>query len=194
MAESAALTSPASAPRAAVGAPLDLDLSAPAPMQGEVWAAGRGRTRSTPAPDLPLPYEPAVVAVSKPAALQPLVMPADAGRPAFDPDSTLHFQAKMTKAPEWFCSFLAGNTREKRRLRDELAHMKGAWPLLMKQRNGGKWTPEEKVELQGMVKSASSVSPYLFIWAVPGSMLLLPFLAWFLDRQRKKALKRLSQR
>jgi len=27
---------------------------------------------------------------------------------------------------------------------------------------------------------------YLFIWAIPGSMVLLPFLAWFLDRQRKK--------
>jgi hypothetical protein len=36
------------------------------------------------------------------------------------------------------------------------------------------------------VRSASSVSPYLFIWAIPGSMLLLPFLAWFLDRQRKR--------
>jgi hypothetical protein len=37
-----------------------------------------------------------------------------------------------------------------------------------------------------MIRSASSVSPYLFIWALPGSMLLLPFLAWYLDRQRKK--------
>ena len=80
---------------------------------------------------------------------------------------------------------MASNTREKRRFRDELAHMKGTWPLLMKQRNGGTWTPEDKVQLKAMVRSASSVSPYLFIWAVPGSMLLLPFLAWFLDRKRK---------
>lgn len=105
--------------------------------------------------------------------------------PAFDSSSTTHFQAKLTKAPVWFCSFLASNSREKRRFRDELAHMKGAWPLLMKQRNGGTWTPEDKVRLKAMVRSASSVSPYLFIWAVPGSMLLLPFLAWFLDRHRK---------
>ena len=101
-------------------------------------------------------------------------------------DTTMYFQAKMKNAPEWFCSFVASNSREKRRFRDELVQIKGAWPLLMKQRNGGKWTPEEKVELKTMVRSASSVSPYLFIWAIPGSMLLLPFLAWFLDKQRKR--------
>jgi hypothetical protein len=103
----------------------------------------------------------------------------------FDGNSTAMFQAKMKRAPVWFCSFLAGNSREKLRLRDELALMKGAWPLLMKQRNGGKWTPEEKSQLKAMIRSASSVSPYLFIWALPGSVVLLPFLAWYLDRQRK---------
>ncbi len=105
--------------------------------------------------------------------------------PAFDADSTVHFQAKMSKAPEWFCSMVASNTREKRRFSSELVHMRGAWPLLMKQRNGGKWTPDEKTKLKTMVRSASNVSPYLFIWAIPGSMLLLPFLAWFLDKRRK---------
>ena len=110
--------------------------------------------------------------------------------PAFDADSTLHFQAKMSKAPEWFCSMVASNSREKRRFSSELVHMRGAWPLLMKQRNGGKWTPEEKTKLKLMVRSASNVSPYLFIWAIPGSMLLLPFLAWFLDMRRKSKAKR----
>lgn len=104
----------------------------------------------------------------------------------FDPDSTAHFQTKMSRAPVWFVSIVASNHREKHRFREELAHIKGAWPLLMKQRKGGTWTPEDKVQLKAMVRSASSVSPYLFIWAVPGSMVLLPFLAWFLDRQRKR--------
>lgn len=121
--------------------------------------------------------------------------PADAdkqpegGLPAvkgFNADETMHFQTRMPKAPEWFCSFLASNKRETRRFRDELAHIKGAWPLLMKERRGGKWTDDDKVRLQGMVRSASSVSPYLAIWAIPGSMALLPFLAWYLDRQRKR--------
>jgi hypothetical protein len=35
------------------------------------------------------------------------------------------------------------------------------------------------------MRSASSVSPYLIIWVVPGSMLILPFLAWFIDHKRK---------
>jgi len=94
----------------------------------------------------------------------------------------------MTKAPEWFCSMLAGNTREKRRLGDELATMKGAWPLLMKQRDGGKWSRADKERLRQMLNSASSVSPYLFVWAIPGSVILLPFLAWYMDkRHRRKA-------
>ena len=105
--------------------------------------------------------------------------------PDFDPGKTHSYQVKMKRAPAWFCSMLAGNHREQRRFRDELATMRGAWPLLMKQRWGrGKWTPEEKERLKGMVRSASSVSPYLFVWAIPGSMLLLPFLAWYLDRRR----------
>ena len=109
--------------------------------------------------------------------------PVDTG---FDPTTTKHFQVKMRRAPAWFCSFLAGNSREQRRFRDELARIRGAWPLLMKQRRGGKWSPEDKQQLKAMVRSASSVSPYLFIWALPGSVLLLPFLAWFLDTRRKQ--------
>ena len=123
--------------------------------------------------------------------LQPdIVLPPDPHAPEgsakFDGSSTTVFQARMKRAPVWFCSFLAGNSRERLRLRDELARIKGGWPLLMKQRNGGTWTPDDKARLKAMVRSASSVSPYLFIWALPGSVVLLPLLAWFLDRQRKQ--------
>ena len=126
--------------------------------------------------DVPVPPDAAAVPVS-PA--EPLV-------PAVDADLALQRQAKRSKAPEWFSAMVASNSREKRRFASELVHMRGAWPLLMKQRNGGKWTAEEKTKLKMMVRAASNVSPYLFIWAVPGSMLLLPFLAWFLDKQRRK--------
>ncbi len=136
-------------------------------------------------PDIVLPDEPVLTAPPVTASQSVAAQP-DTKVPAFDGDSTMHFQAKMSKAPEWFCSFMASNHREKRRFRDELVHMKGAWPLLMKQRNGGTWTPDDKVKLKTMVRSASSVSPYLFIWAIPGSMILLPFLAWFLDKNRKR--------
>ena len=138
--------------------------------------------------DIVLPDQP--VGVSAAAVPAPGAAPLAPLAPAFDADSTMHFQAKMSKAPEWFCSMVASNTREKRRFSSELVHMRGAWPLLMKQRNGGKWTPEEKATLKTMVRSASNVSPYLFIWAIPGSMLLLPFLAWFLDKRRKQKARR----
>jgi hypothetical protein len=104
---------------------------------------------------------------------------------SFDAGSTTQFQAKMKNAPQWFCSMLAGNTREKRRLGDEFAKIKGAWPLLMKQRQGGKWSRDDKERLRQMLHSASSVSPYLFVWAIPGSVILLPFLAWYLDKRHK---------
>ena len=104
----------------------------------------------------------------------------------FDPDSTLAFQRRMERAPEWFCSFLAGNSREKSRLRREMATMKGSVVWLVQQRRQGTWSAEERAHLRDVMRSASSVSPYLFIWVIPGSMLLLPFMAWFLDKQRKR--------
>lgn len=112
--------------------------------------------------------------------------------PRFDPDSTQTFQARMPRAPVWVSSLVAGNSREKNRLRLELGQIKGALPLVMKQRNGGTWTSEERQRLRQMLRSISSVSPYLLIWAVPGSMLILPFLAWHLDTRRKRRSRAVS--
>ena len=105
----------------------------------------------------------------------------------FDPNSTTAFQRRMERAPEWFCSFLAGNTREKSRLRSEMATMKGSVVWLIRQRKQGAWTAVERDHLRDVMRSASSVSPYLFIWVVPGSLVLLPFLAWFMDRRRRRS-------
>ena len=113
--------------------------------------------------------------------------PDNAGEPAkFDPHNTQTFQAKMPAAPAWFSSMVAGNNREKTRLRLEIEQIKGAVQLLMKQRNGGKWTPDDKHEIKNILRSVSSVSPYLLIWVLPGSVLILPFLAWHLDTRRKR--------
>ncbi len=108
-----------------------------------------------------------------------------AAPPAFDPDKTLSYQSRMARAPKWFGSFLASNSREKNRMRHELGKIKGAIPLLMKPRNGSKWTAQDRQELKMMLRAASAVYPYLIIWALPGSILLLPFLAWHLDARRK---------
>lgn len=113
---------------------------------------------------------------------QPLASDA---APAFDPDKTASYQSRMKRAPRWFGSFLASNSREKNRMRQELGKIKGAIPLLMKPRNGAKWTAQDRQELRHMLRAASAVYPYLIIWALPGSIILLPFLAWHLDARRK---------
>ena len=89
------------------------------------------------------------------------------------------------RTPEWFSAFLAGNSREKTRLKRELATMRGSVVWLVRQRRQGNWTAHEREHLRGFMRTASSVSPYLLIWVIPGSMLLLPFLAWFIDHRRK---------
>lgn len=123
----------------------------------------------------------------KPGLSTAPVTPVDTKAPAvFDPNQTVSYQARLRRAPRWFSSFLASNSREKNRLHRELSTIKGALPLLMKQRNGEKWTQQERAELVRMLRSASAVSPYLFLMALPGSTLLLPFLAWHLDARRKK--------
>lgn len=104
-----------------------------------------------------------------------------------DADSNQHFQTRMPRAPVWVSAMAAGTNREKNRMQGELTHIRGALRLLMKQRSGrGKWTDAERGQLKQMLRSFSSVSPYLLIWAVPGSMLILPFLAWHLDTRRKR--------
>ncbi|MEO7937578.1 MAG: hypothetical protein ABIR55_03060, partial [Burkholderiaceae bacterium] len=121
----------------------------------------------------------------KHAADAPPKAPAPEPEPAvYDPDSTQTFQTRMPRAPVWVSSMAAGNSREKNRLRGELGEIKNALRLLMKQRNGGTWTVDERQQLKQMLRSLTSVSPYLLIWVVPGSMLILPFLAWHLDTRR----------
>ena len=66
--------------------------------------------------------------------------------------------------------------------------MRGLMPLLMKNRNGGAWTPAEKAELLGQLRTLSRISPYLLFLLLPGSALLLPVYAWWLDHRREPRL------
>lgn len=79
-------------------------------------------------------------------------------------------------------------TSQKRQARDlvtEMARMRGLMPLLMKHRNGGTWSPEEKAELLMQLRILSRVSPTLLLLLLPGSAVLLPVYAWWLDRRRQ---------
>lgn len=92
----------------------------------------------------------------------------------------------MSYTSAWLNSVRDSNLRERDRLRMELSHMRGALPLLMKPRNGERWSESDKRELRGLLRSASRVSPYLVVLALPGSVMLLPLLAWRLDVRRRR--------
>ena len=67
----------------------------------------------------------------------------------------------------------------------DILRMRKLMPLLMKNRNGGRWTAEEKCELIAQMRALSRVSPYLLFLLLPGSVLLLPIYARWLDGRRK---------
>lgn len=83
-------------------------------------------------------------------------------------------------------SFHAPLIRERDRIRAEMQAIQGLLPLLMKQRNGSRWTPAERAQLRGHLRNLTSLSPYLLVLLTPGSFVLFPLLAWWLDRRRQK--------
>ena len=76
--------------------------------------------------------------------------------------------------------------RERRALLAELTQVKGLMPLLMKRRNGQRWTRAELAELRAQLRRLRNLSPYLVALVMPGGLALLPALAWWLDRRRRR--------
>lgn len=70
-------------------------------------------------------------------------------------------------------------------IRKELAHARGLIPILMKRRNGGQWSMEERTILLRDLRALSNLSPYLVPLLMPGGILMLPLFAWWMDRRRK---------
>ncbi len=79
---------------------------------------------------------------------------------------------------------LASQLRERRRIVAEMSHIHGLFPVLMKPRNGQRWTPDEKALLVFHLRELARLSPYLVPLIMPGGVLMLPVLAWWLDRRR----------
>lgn len=77
-------------------------------------------------------------------------------------------------------------TRQKQLLLSEMVQVNGFMPLLMKQRNRQRWSGEDKAELAAHLKRLSQLSPYLMLISMPGGFLMLPALAWWLDRRRSR--------
>lgn len=79
---------------------------------------------------------------------------------------------------------LDAQQRERQQLLAAMTQVKGLMPLLMKPRNGQRWSTSERAELTAQLRALAHLSPYLVIMVLPGSFLALPVLAWWLDRRR----------
>jgi hypothetical protein len=81
--------------------------------------------------------------------------------------------------------------RFKAMLLAKVSNVEGLMRLLMKRRNGQRWTPEERCALVGHLRELAKTIRALLIFSLPGGLLLLPILAWYLDR-RKDRLERMQ--
>jgi hypothetical protein len=80
--------------------------------------------------------------------------------------------------------------RERKYVLGEVVQITGLMPLLMKARNHLSWTPEDKRQIVTHLRRLSMVSPYLVVMVMPGSFIVLPALAWWLDRRRQNSLRK----
>lgn len=83
---------------------------------------------------------------------------------------------------------LSSVQREKRYMLAEMGKVTGLLALLMKPRNGEKWTPQDRIELKDHLKRLSHLSSYIAAVIVPGGFVMLPVFVWWLDRRRSRRL------
>jgi len=76
--------------------------------------------------------------------------------------------------------------REKQRLLAEMQQTRGVVPILMKPRNGQRWSSEDRALLRDHLGRLSRLSPYLVLVVMPGGFFILPVFAWWLDRRRMR--------
>lgn len=83
-----------------------------------------------------------------------------------------------------FLSVSSLTRREKQRLLAEAQQARGLMAILMKQRNGQRWSAQDRAQLRDHFVRLSRLSPYLVLVVMPGGFLMLPVFAWWLDRRR----------
>ena len=71
-------------------------------------------------------------------------------------------------------------------IRNELSQARDLIPILMKHRNGVQWSAEERATLLRDLRALSNLSPYLIPLLMPGGVLMLPLVAWWMDYRRNK--------
>lgn len=91
-----------------------------------------------------------------------------------------------TSALRTYRSVTSLTQREKQRLLAEMQNARGLMPILMKQRNGQRWSSEDRALLRDHLGRLSRLSPYLVLVVMPGGFFILPVFAWWLDRRRMR--------
>jgi hypothetical protein len=92
---------------------------------------------------------------------------------------------RRSASPRLVQRMIDAQQRERLQITAELVRVKRLMPLLMKHRNGGRWSSGELKELLQQLRALAHLSPYFVALALPGSFLALPVLAWWLDRRRQ---------
>jgi hypothetical protein len=87
----------------------------------------------------------------------------------------------LRRAYSWLSAF---RDRQRALVLKEVSRIDGLLPLLMKQRNGTPWTDEDRREIRKQLRSLARLSPYILAAVLPGGLLVLPLVAWWLDRRR----------
>jgi hypothetical protein len=93
--------------------------------------------------------------------------------------STLESSTSKKRMQQIICNTL---DRERQNIQSEFAQVKGLVPLLMKPRNKQQWTPQDKLALKQHLKCLSRISVYIAVIVLPGGLIVLPIMGWWLDR------------
>lgn len=97
---------------------------------------------------------------------------------------------KRPSIPRWLHKAGELQNRERIRLLSEMSEARGLVPLLMKQRNGYRWSEQDKLRINAHFRRLAALSPYLVVFVAPGGFFALPVLAWWLDRRRQQNRKK----
>jgi hypothetical protein len=85
----------------------------------------------------------------------------------------------------WWLSVRSTQESQVKYIRNEFFQARGLIPVLMKHRRGEPWSPEERATLLRDLRALSHLSPYLIPLLFPGGVLMLPLIAWWMERRHK---------
>jgi hypothetical protein len=97
------------------------------------------------------------------------------------------FITKLARHASRRLKAVSGYAADRRRLQpNHVLAVTGLMPLVMKGRNEGELTRDDRERLRVSLKRLLAVSPYLIVLIMPGGLVFLPVLAWWLDRRRRR--------